>query len=314
MTDIEWKQRRILITGSSGLVGAALRAALAARGAEVVGLDLRGPRAERGDVRSLDRVRAALETCDGVVHLAAVSRVVWAEREPEACRSTNVGGLKNVLSAARCRPRPPWLVFASSREVYGEAEALPVTEDTPLRPVNVYGRSKVEGERLVRAAGEAGLRAAIVRLSNVYGSVHDHVDRVVPAFARAAAQGTTLRVDGPDRSFDFTHVADTVRGLVALASALQRGAPPPPPIHLLTGRSTTLAELAGMAVHLARSAAGIEVGPPRTFDVARFHGSPERARQLLGWRPRVDLAHGVRRLIADFRRALGPALREGAAP
>ena len=145
--------RRILITGSEGLVGSALRAALEARGTEVAGLDVRGAGDEEGDVRDAERIRQAAAGCCGIVHLAAVSRVVWGERDPENCWAVNVGGLRNVLAAAatvRAKSSGrPWVVFASSREVYGQPDRLPATEDTPLRPINVYGRSKVEGERLV---------------------------------------------------------------------------------------------------------------------------------------------------------------------
>ena len=291
---------RILITGSEGLVGSALRAALEARGAEVVGLDFLGTGREYGDVRSLRRVRDALDGCDGVVHLAAVSRVVWGERDPEGCRSTNVGGLRNILQALDERERRPWLLFASSREVYGQPRHLPATEDTPLRPVNVYGRSKVEGERLVDAARAGGLRAATVRLSNVYGSARDHADRVVPAFLRAANSGTPLRVDGVQCTFDFTHIDDTVRGMVAVVDRLARGQELPP-VHLVTGRPTTLGELAVLAVALAGGRASITEAPSRFFDVARFHGSPERARMLLGWTPRVVLRDGLERLLRDLR-------------
>ena len=79
------RNRRILITGSEGLVGSALRVALEARGAHVTGLDLRGSDGEEGDVRNAGRVRDAAAGCHGIVHLAAVSRVVWGEREPETC-------------------------------------------------------------------------------------------------------------------------------------------------------------------------------------------------------------------------------------
>ena len=291
----------ILITGSEGLIGSALRAALAARGTEVGGLDIRGPRGEAGDVRDAPCVRDSVAGCRGIVHLAAVSRVVWGERDPQGCRDVNVGGLRNVTQAAVGSTRRPWLVFASSREVYGQPYHLPVTEDAPLRPVNMYGRCKVEGERLVEAARAKGLRAAVVRLSNVYGSTRDYPDRVLPAFARAAVRGTVLRVEGEDNAFDFTHLDDTVRGLVALTKLLSEGETPPP-IHLLTGQSTTLGQLAALAVELAGTAAPIVRGPPRAFDVSRFHGDPSRAQKLLGWVPRVGLREGLGRLIRDFRR------------
>lgn len=294
---------RLLITGSSGLIGSALAPALSARGIEVTLLDINAGGATRGDVRDRERVRRAISGVDGVIHLAAVSRVVWGERDPELCWSTNVVGLKNVLEACAWSPVRPWVIFASSREVYGQPESLPVTEDCPLRPVNVYGRSKVEGERLVDAARRDGLRACTIRLSNVFGSSTDHADRVVPAFARAAAFGQELRVDGADNTFDFTHRDDVVRGIVAQVELLASGGQAPPPIHLVSGSPTTLEQLATMAIRIAATGATLRHAPPRDFDVARFFGSPARAEVLLGWRPQIRLEHGLARLIAAFRDA-----------
>ena len=302
----------ILLTGSEGLIGRALRASLEARGSEVVGLDLRGTMGEAGDVRDRQRVCASMHGCCGIVHLAAVSRVLWGERDPEDCWTTNVNGLHNVLYAARHQALPPWLLFASSREVYGQPDCLPATEGTLRRPVNVYGRSKVEGERLVEMARAQGIRAATVRLSNVYGSARDHADRVVPAFARAAVAGTPMRMEGADCTFDFTHVDDTVRGMVTLIGRLQAGEAPPP-VHLLTGTPTSLRDLAAMALALAGGVAPVVEAPPRSFDVSRFHGDPSRARSVLGWEPRVSLRDGLERLIHDFRTEHGIPVPEEAA-
>lgn len=300
---------RILITGCAGLIGSALRASLHEQRHDPVGLDLRGAGADRGDVRDPQQVRAAVRGCHGVVHLAAVSRVVWGERDPDLCRTTNVGGLQTVIAAIEECREPPWLVFASSREVYGRPDRLPVDEEAPLRPMNVYGRTKVEGEGLVNAARERGLRTAIVRLSNVYGGVQDHHDRVVPAFVRAAVTGAPLRVDGADHTFDFTHLDDTIRGLVALIELLARGDVAPPPVHLLTGRATSLASLARMAIELAGTTppAPIVEAPARTFDVAHFVGDPRRAAEVLGWRPSISIRDGIARYVREIREELGSA-------
>lgn len=295
---------RILVTGSEGLVGCALRAMLEARGNEIVGLDLRGTGSECGDVRDPDLVREAVAGCRGVVHLAAVSRVVWAERAPGDCRDINIGGVRHVLQAGFRQKERPWFLFAGSREVYGQLRRLPATEDAPLRPVNVYGRSKVEGERLVEEARAGGLRAATVRLSNVYGSALDHPDRVVPAFARAAVEGSAIRIDGARCTFDFTHIDDTVRGMLAVTESLEAGETLPP-IHLLTGTPTTLRDLAEMATTFAGKRLRIIEAPPRPFDVSRFHGDPSRARELLGWEPHVGLRDGFGRLVSDLRARSG---------
>src|SRR5690606_18333135 len=138
---------------------------------------------------------------------------------------------------------------------------LPAVKDAPLAPINIYGRTKVAGERLITEAAGLGLRAAVVRLSNVYGSPADHHDRVVPAFVRAAVAGTALRVDGPEHTFDFTHIDDTARGIALLADLLAHGEPAPPPIHLLPGQPTTLGQLAALAVELAGGHAPIVTAP-----------------------------------------------------
>ena len=107
-----------------------------------------------------------------------------------------VVGTENVITAALAAPRRPWLLTASSREVYGEPAHIPVVENDTIAPVNVYGRSKMACEEVMLAGRQEGLRGAILRLANVYGSIHDHPDRVIPAFCRAAALGAPMRVEG----------------------------------------------------------------------------------------------------------------------
>ena len=295
---------KILVTGSSGLVGSNLRKRLLAQGFNVAGFDIRAPGIEAGDIRDAKKIHDAISGCQGIIHLAAISRVVWAQNDPDTCWSTNVEGLRNVIASIQQQEKAPWLIFASSREVYGQSATLPVSEDAPLSPVNVYGRSKIEGELLIEQASNEGIRASIIRLSNVYGRTNDHKDRVVPAFARAAVLGTPLRVDGPDHTFDFTHVDDATSGILALVNYLVRDNAAPPPIHFLTGSPTTLLQLARQIINYAGSASTIVIAPERTFDVSKFYGNPERAGNILGWSPTVTLQAGLEQLINDFRHEL----------
>lgn len=295
----------VLVTGAAGLVGTALRRRLNAAGVHVRGLDVRAEEpGERGDVRDIARLRESIERCEGVVHLAAVSRVVLAERDPALCEATNVEALRALLRLALESARRPWVLFASSREVYGQAERLPVMEDCALAPMNVYGRSKATGERLCAEARDAGLRTAVVRLSNVYGSVHDHVDRVVPAFVRGALEGRTLRLDGAESTFDFTHVTDAADGIARVADLLASDRLPPP-IHLTTGVPISLAELATLVIATCRSSSSTEIAPARHFDVAKFVGDPTRAQALLGWRATTSLPVGIASLVRDLRTSTG---------
>ncbi len=292
---------RILITGSSGLIGRALRGALEERGTDVVGLDPLGVNSEKGDVRNPEQVAKAVSRCSGVVHLAAVSRVVWGQSNPSKCWDVNVGGLTNVLEAIERKEKPPWLIFGSSREVYGQPEILPVTEDAPLRPINVYGHSKVKGEYIVQKAQARGLRAGIIRFSNVYGNINDHHDRVIPAFIKAALSGDNLQVEGVKHTFDFTHIEDTIRGIVNLIDLIASSEQILPPLHLVTGIPQSLTELATTIIQLADGNSSVIQSPPRSFDIDYFYGNPERAHKLLGWTPRVSLREGLERLIEDYR-------------
>lgn len=293
---------RVGVTGSSGLLGEALCAALERAGHEARGLDLRAPEGSdrHGDIRDVARVTRWVEGCDGVVHLAAVSRVVDAERDPERCESTNVTGTANVASAATSAGA--WTLFASSREVYGEPARLPVSEDDPVAPLNRYGRSKAEGERIIADLRARGGRAAVLRFANVYGSTHDHPDRVVPAFCRNAAKGNRLRVDGAMHTFDFTHLDDTVGCIVKVIDALASGARDLPTIHVASGRPTTLGQLAVMASAAGGWRSEIVEAPSRDFDVSRFCGDPSRAFEVLGWRSERTVEDGVAELVRAFSR------------
>jgi UDP-glucose 4-epimerase len=287
----------ILLTGSRGLVGQTLLAHLRAAGREVREFDIRLD--DTQNVCKYESLHRAIVGCSGVVHLAAVSRVVWGERDPVLCRDTNIGGTRNVLRVL-FEAKRPWLLFASSREVYGLPPRLPATELDPLAPINEYGRAKAAAEAMIEAATRDGLIASVARLSNVYGRTDDHPDRVVPAFARAAALGSPMRVDGIDHLFDFTHVEDTVLGLMTMIHILDAGRQTLPPIHLLTGRPTSLGELAEIANRAGSGRSTLVEAPPRNYDVPRFWGDPARARALLGWSPTIDVVTGVGRLVGEF--------------
>jgi nucleoside-diphosphate-sugar epimerase len=292
--------KQILVTGSEGLIGSAVRTDLEALGYRVKGFDLRATCDERGDITDEKQLAKAIVGCDGVVHFASVSRVLWGERDPELCWAT-VNGLANVLKVAGLQTCKPWVVFASSREVYGQPDVLPSTENTPIRPVNIYGRSKAEGERLTLLARQSGLNTAVIRLSNVYGSIHDHSDRVVPAFAKAAALSQSLRVDGAAHTFDFTHVNDVSLGILALVQFLLKGARDISPIHFVSGTPTTLGELADLAISIAGSKSLVNHAPPRNFDVACFYGTHAHATNTLNWYPTVTLRQGLTKLIEDYQ-------------
>ena len=296
---------KIFMTGSAGLIGRAARARLEAGGVCVAGCDLRAQDPlERFDLRDLPALRRALWGCDGVIHLGGVSRVIDGERRPRWCERVNVAGTEGIVRAvAEARARP-WLLYTSSREVYGEPRRLPCGLGAALAPMNVYAKSKLAAEQAVLGLRAAGGAAMVLRFSNVFGAVDDYPDRVVPAFARAAAVGGVLRLEGADNMFDFTALEDAVGAVCMAVEALQAGEHDYPPLDIVTGRGTALRELAEIALAAGNGAAAeVREAPARAFDVARFCGDPAPAARYLGWRAKMRLEQRVARLVGDFRAA-----------
>lgn len=292
---------KILITGAEGLIGRVARVALEGAGYAVRGCDLRAARAEeKFDFRNKRRLRAALADCDGVLHLAAVSRVVWGEMYPGLCSSINVGGVRSLIETIAAMPHPVWLVFASSREIYGTPPRLPCRPDTPPNPENLYARTKLAGETMVQDFRHRGGCAAVVRFSNVFGSVADYHDRVAPAFAKAAAHGGVLRVRGGDSTLDFTPLADAVDAVVRMVRVVDSGVCDMPPVDIVTGRSLSLMKLARLA--LAHGGGDIVVEERQPFYPAHFQGDPGAAQKHLGWSARQPVADAVSQLVEYFKR------------
>ncbi len=292
---------RLLVTGSSGLVGRELVHRLRDLGHHIVPFDLT---TEAGgapqDIRDPTAVREAVRGCDGVFHLAAISRVAWGEQDPETCAAINVAATQSLVDILAEEHGGPWLVFTSSREVYGNPENRHVAETDAIAPVNAYGRSKAAGEMIVNAAANAGLRTAILRLSNVYGGLNDHPDRAVPALLWRAIRNERIELTGGDNYFDFVHVRDVAKGLLKASALLAAGEKQLPTVHLATGVPTSLKELARIAIDICRSRSEIALLPYREFDVSGFCGDPALAFEMLGWRADTGLVQGME----DFRDAL----------
>jgi len=293
--------KTILITGSSGLIGKVLCKKLKDSLYKIKRFDVNLPteHPEYGDILCHQTIQERLEKCDGVVHLAAVSRVIWGEQQPDLCWQTNVTGTRHVLESAYTSSNQPWVLYASSREVYGQQKRFPVTESAPLQPLNTYARSKVAAEELVAQYQSRGLKAAILRFSSVYGRIDDHYNRVVPAFCHAAAWGKPLRIEGIENTFDFAHLPDVVDGILETIKHLEQGHPLPP-VHLTSGQPVALGALAKLACQFSEKQSQFITVPSRSFDVSTFYGDTRLANKLLGWAPKIDIKTGVSQLVNDF--------------
>jgi nucleoside-diphosphate-sugar epimerase len=213
----------VLVTGGSGYFGTILVDRALARGDRVRIFDLNppAPRAGpvdyvQGDVRDRDAVRAACEGIEVVLH--NVAQVPLA-RDRALFWSVNVVGTANVLLAARDAGVTK-VVHTSTTGVFGIPEANPITEDAPRRPVEPYGRAKVQAELLCEEAAAAGLDVTIIRPRTILG--HDRLGIMSPLFEFVAEGAPVFVLDGGANRFQFVHASD-------LADACLRAAARPTP-------------------------------------------------------------------------------------
>jgi nucleoside-diphosphate-sugar epimerase len=295
--------KKIVVTGGMGVLGSSLVPLLKASGFQSTVVDSAAAPGDRryGDILDTTTIQSALADASGIIHLAAVSRVAWGEADPTKCWRTNIEGTQTVIDAALSAPQKIWMIFVSSREVYGNPTRPRVIEDDPIAPVNVYGRSKAAGEVMVARAREEGLAAACVRLPSVYGSPNDFTDRIVPSVVGNAVRGTAIELTGADQVCDFLHFSDALNGILRIAHLLDAGSKGLPPIHLASGLGVSLRELAVLVKELARSRSLIIEKERRPFDVQGFVGDPSRAEGLLGWKSRVSLDDGLRDMISRVK-------------
>lgn len=166
-------------------------------------------RVKLGDIRD-DRALREVMTDDvvGVVHLAAVSRVLWCLENEADCWDVNERGTETVLTALTDLNKKDggrrWFVLASSREVYGDAKVLPVMENSDLTPANIYGASKLKAEQVVqrflktleKTKNAGSLYVVVLRLSNIYGGVFDHIERLIPSITTQALSHQPIQIVG----------------------------------------------------------------------------------------------------------------------
>jgi nucleoside-diphosphate-sugar epimerase len=199
--------RSVLITGGSGYFGSILAELALARGDRVRVFDLNPPADARveyvaGDVRDLNALRAACDGVDAVLH--NVAQVPLA-KDRELFWSVNVTGTANVLLAARDRGVAK-VVHTSSSAIFGIPERNPVTEDAPGRPLEAYGRAKLEAEHVCHDAAAAGLDVTIVRPRTILG--HGRLGIIAVLFDFVAAGAPVYVLGRGDNRYQFVHAND----------------------------------------------------------------------------------------------------------
>lgn len=296
---------KILITGSAGVIGKALLNVLPDNFTPIrFDLSYSSDTDSHGDIRDHKALKRSMQGCIGVIHLAAIARIGEGERQPELCWDINSYGTQTLLQVALSLENPPWVLLASSREVYGQQAALPVNEDALLQPLNTYARSKAQAEGHCLQAQKQGLKTAILRFANVFGSLEDYPTRVIPAFGRAALQGQPLQLQGADNVFDFIHIDDVIQGILKTVAHLCTQTGALPPLQLTTGVGTQIKALGQMICQLTQSSSPLIEVPARSCDIQRFYGDATMTQHLLTWKPKITLKEGLQRFLRELQDTL----------
>jgi CDP-glucose 4,6-dehydratase len=321
-----WRDRPVLVTGGTGLVGSWLVKRLLDQGADVICL-IRDwtPQSElvrtgwlaqvkvvRGDVCDQTLLERALGEyeIDTVFHLAAQTIVGIANRNPVSTFETNIRGTWALLEACRRSPLVKQIVVASSDKAYGDQETLPYNEETPLQGQHPYDVSKSCSDLIAHTyAVSFDLPVTITRCGNFYGGGDLNWNRIVPGTIRSVVRGERpiIRSDGQFVR-DYFYVEDGAAAYMLLAE--QMAANP-----ALRGQAfnfsnelqITVLDLARRILALMNSSLEPNVRNEATNEIRHQYLSAEKARTVLDWKPLFPLDEGLQRTVDWYTRFFNAA-------
>jgi CDP-glucose 4,6-dehydratase len=316
-----WRDRSVLVTGGTGLLGTWLTKALVARGASVVALvrdwvpeselvlskTLEQIRVVRGDLceqATLERTLGEYEV-ETVFHLAAQTIVGIANANPVSTFESNIRGTWTVLEACRRSPRVKQIVVASSDKAYGQHETLPYSEDAPLQGRHPYDVSKSCADLIAQSyAHTYGLPVCVTRLGNLYGGGDLNWNRLVPGTIRSALHGErpVLRSDGSfvrdyffveDGALAYLHLAEKMASQPALCGEA---------FNFSNELQISAREMALRILKVAKcEAIELDIQATAKNEIPHQYLDASKARRLLGWSPSFDLDSGLERTVAWYK-------------
>jgi CDP-glucose 4,6-dehydratase len=322
-----WQDRRVFVTGCTGLVGAWTVRALLDRGAHVVGLMrdqvhgselIRGGLSERIDAVHgcvedqplLERAFAEYEI-QTVIHLAAQTIVGIANRSPLSTFEANIKGTWCLLEAARRCGFNPHVVVASSDKAYGEQAQLPYTEDAPLQGRHPYDASKSCADILALTYHHTyDLPVCVTRCGNFFGGGDLNWNRIVPGTIRSVLRGQRpiIRSDGTFVR-DYFYVKDGAAAYLHLAECMARW----PQVlghafNFSTQMQVTVLEMVQRILGLMNSVLLPEVRGEASQEIKHQYLSAEKAQRMLDWRPSYSLDEALLETIGWYRKYLGSSV------
>lgn len=319
--NVAFEGKRCLVTGGAGFIGSHLAKRLVAIGAEVEVVDNLNPlyggnlanlspiinaiELHEIDVRDGKAVRNLLGPIDFVFNLAGQTSHLDSMVDPWTDLDINARAQLDLLESIREVNPAIRVVFASTRQIYGRPDYLPVDEKHPLRPVDVNGINKIAGESYHLLYYHVyGIDVSVLRLTNTYGPgmrVKDARQTFLGTWIKSAVDGETFNVFGDgNQKRDFNYVDDVVDAFLAAAS---RDAAVGKAINLGSSEVVSLTELAKMLVSLAKSSSFDLVPFPearKAIDIGDYYSDWALAKEVLDWSPRTMLAEGLESTLTYF--------------
>ena len=317
-----FQRRSVLITGGLGFIGSHLARRLVAYGAHVTLVDSLMPQYGGNwfnvhdirdrltinicDVRDPYAMPYLVQGQDFLFNLAGQTSHVDSMDDPHTDLAINAQAQLSILEACRKRNPGVKLVFASTRQLYGKPEHLPVDETHPIRPVDVNGINKLSGEWYHLLYNNVyGIRACALRLTNTYGPgmrVKDARQTFLGIWVRHLIDGKPILVFGDGLQLrDFNYVDDCVDALLRAAAADHANGHV---FNLGSAEVISLRDLAALLVDLGIDGRYEMVPfPPqrRAIDIGDYYGDFSKIRASLGWEPRVCLREGLQRTVGYYR-------------
>jgi nucleoside-diphosphate-sugar epimerase len=308
--------RKYVVTGGAGFIGSHLVSALLRRGAEVSVLDnfstgkrrnLEPPviepdsgrlRVLEGDIREPLLLKEAVRGADVVFHEAAFISVPESMEDPEACFAVNIMGTCALLEACRAAGVGR-VVLASSAAVYGDSDALPLSELEAARPLSPYAASKLATETFATLYTRSlGLEVSVLRYFNVYGPRQrpdTQYAAAVPIFIDRLRSKSAPTVFGDGtQTRDLIFVGDVVRAnLLASEHPAAAGAI----FNVCTGAATSILDLLGAMYSFLPGAPKPIFEAKRPGDIWASVGDPSKAQSVLGFRAESSLAEGLKEML-----------------
>ncbi len=309
---------KILITGGAGFIGSHLCDKYTKEGHTVLCLDnlmsgnlmnirhlldYQNFKLIKGDIRDFALLEKVMRDIEAIFHLAAQIHVDRSYIEPRLTYEINVMGTQNILEVARIYDAKK-IIHASTSEVYGSAQYVPIDEKHPLNAPHPYGASKIAADRMCYAYIQTyHMNISIARLFNVFGPRQRDLGYggVISIFTRRVLSNMPPIIYGDGRQTrDYTYINDAIK---AYDLILNHNEPIVEPLNFGTGREASIIDLANIIIDLCGKKGSIKPVhvEPRIGEVQRLIANPNKAKELLEWEPKYSLEEGLKEFIQWYK-------------